>query len=276
VNILVTGASGFVGSHIANELLNQGHKVTCLAHNGDIKGIIRKLNKLPYEVICSPQDISRFDKVYHIAGVLGKRGIPLSVYQEAHINLTERLLKQINKNQEFIYMSTGWVKYPTKPYQKTKIIGEEIVRNSNIPYVIVRSGFVLGEGDYHHLPLFRMINRLKQFCPIIGDGTNRISPVYVKDVVNYILNPPSNTFYLCGCNVQVSEFIKMIAKALNVSSPFITTGFLKGLVNAPYINDLLKLEFFTKDMIIDVQPNCTPLDIVLDNTVKWYRDNKLL
>lgn len=270
---LVTGATGFIGSHLVDALIKENWQVDCYVKNDDSTSVLA--NK-PVTITHKLENIHQYNIVYHIAGVLGKHGIPKQDYYEAHVDLTRNLLTKMNNRQHFYYMSTGWIKYPTKYYQITKIEGEKLVKQSNIPYNIIRPGFVYGARDYHHLPLFRLINKLGILFPIIGNGKNLISPTYIYDVIWYLLNPIDKEFYLSSNILTVEDFIIAIANSLSKQKPVIKIPYTKLIKKIPLLAEKLKVDFFTTEAVFDTQPHVTPLQTGLEATVKWYRGNKLL
>jgi len=275
MKMLVTGATGFVGRHLVDKLLEEGHKVTCYVKSDRLS--TNHLCRLPVGILNnlnSRNSIKRYDIVYHIAGVLGKRGLPLSDYEDAHIRLPAYILKRMNFNQYFVYMSTGYTKYPTKPYQQTKVVGEQIVRTSGIPYTIIKPGFIYGAGDYHHLPLFKMINRLGSLCPIIGDGQNLICPTYIDDVIRYTVDPPCEEFYIAGKAITMDKFTAKIADALGVRKPSLHLPCPKNMPE--FIRERVRADFFTDEIVFDCDLETTPIIFGLAQTVKWYRKEGII
>ncbi len=259
----VTGATGFIGKHLVRALVERGDQVTCLIRPGSDTTALRVLG---VEMNASPifKGVEDASVVYHNAGVLGQRGIPSTDYFEAHVRLPQRLLMRMCEGQKFVYTSTGWVTYPQKTYERTKISGEKVVELSGIPHMIIRPGFVYGPGDMHHLPLFRWIKRLRRLFPIPGDGKNLVCPTFVSDVVTSILHYREGTYHVSGRAVTMNGFVIAIADALGVGRPII------------HIPPVIKKDFFTTTRIWDVRVRPTELAIGLRATVEYYEKEGLL
>lgn len=270
--IFVTGGNGFIGSHLVDGLIKLNHEVTCFIRD---KSNLHWLDNIKHnDNLIFRKDLNHldgYDRIYHIAGVLGAKKIPLLDYSKAHVELTYELLSRMKKGQHFIYMSSAWVNLIDKPYELTKYDGEYLVKLSKIDYTIVRPGFVYGERDMHLLNIFRMIKWLKVATPVIGTGMNQICPTYVKDVVDHIIDPKSGVIGIAGKPITVRQFMYFIADLLKVSRSKLTLPYIP-----PPLRDLLKWDFFTKERVFKSDVETTPIMLGLTNTIKWYKENHYL
>jgi len=263
MKILVTGWSGFVGSHLLKRL------------NSENNGSITLYNR------DKRYDYSNYDIIYHIAGVNGKKGTPMETYQEPAIEMPKRILAQMSKGQKFVYMSSQYVVLShnggyLKDYEGTKLIGEDIVTKAfiekHIDCRIIRPSFIYGKWDYHHLPLFKMLQKMGSMFPIVGSGKNTVFPTYVKDVTDVIVNAfhfRDLILPVAGEAVSMQEFINTIACNLGVGRPKLHIPALK---IQPY-NQLLRVEFFTcqQNFTSIIEP--TPLQEGLSECIDWYKSN---
>jgi nucleoside-diphosphate-sugar epimerase len=112
MRIGITGATGFLGSHLLNDALAQGHEVRILSR--------RQLeDDRQYEVIIGDLSNQRalqaftsdLDVIYHLASLLGKWGLPWEEYEKINVKSTEKLIAQCKtaKNPNLIYISTAGV-----------------------------------------------------------------------------------------------------------------------------------------------------------------------
>lgn len=273
MKIFATGVSGFIGSHLVDRLVADGHQVECLVR---LASDTHRLNRLGVVYFFEMPDLKDYDAVFHIAGVLGHPGIPLEVYRKAHVGLTERLLAGMNRHQRFVYMSSNYVNCAKKPYEETKIEGENVVRASGIDYAIVRPGFVFGPRDYHHLPLFKLIKALPVF-PLVGSGKNIVAPTYVEDVVEalvYSIDSKERIVPVAGESITMEKFIGAIAQAIGREIKIMYMP--EKLLRFQPFRNWFKVDFFTQNTIFASYKRGRDLSEGLEETVAWYNNNRLL
>ena len=213
-HILVTGASGFVGGHLARKLLSLGAKVNLLLRNTNsktarelenlgatlIQGDVKKIDTL----LLASQDC---DIVMHVAALFREAKHPDSEYFEVNVRGTANVLEAAKDNRvrRVVYCSTNGVHggYYSKPidetykfepgdvYQVSKCESEELIQkfikdNSTPEVVILRPGMIWGEGDSRFKKMFSGVS--KGTLPIIGTGKTWTHWLYVHDLVDAFIS----------------------------------------------------------------------------------------
>ena len=205
--ILVTGASGFIGSHIAQRLRAMGHEV--LATGRDVS----RLNELEASDITTRAcDLAHDDLSSLIAGsefvvhsaALSSPWGRREAFVAANVDATQRLLDAAQQAgvRRFVHMSSPSIyfqlhdQYDTpeafrppqhwiNAYAETKWLGEERVRAAavqGLPSIVLRPRAVFGEGDRAIFPRLLMLAQRGWF-PQIGGGNAMIDVTYVANVV---------------------------------------------------------------------------------------------
>lgn len=207
MKILVTGGTGFTGSHLTRQLLQKGHRVRVI----DIqRGLFfDELQRLGAEIfIGSITDRELVDRaihgcqvVHHVAAMFRKVNLPKKAYWDVNVQGTRSLLEAALKHgiERFVYCSTcgvhGDVKLgtadedapvvPEDYYQYTKYEGERMVREflgKGLKIVTLRPTAIYGPGDPERFfMLFRMVasGRFLMF----GNGNIHYHPVYIDNLV---------------------------------------------------------------------------------------------
>ncbi len=241
--VLVTGATGFLGSSLARRLLSHGARVRVLARSQEKA---RPLADRGAQVVAG--DITDRDAVraavdgaevvYHLAGRLFVPGVPAGEYQQAHVEGTKLLLACCGNGallRRFVHCSTTGVLgvtgghpademapvRPTNIYEATKAEAEQAVRDmwhSGFPAVIARPGLVYGPGDLHLLPFFRAVLQ-RRFRPI-GRREVWLHPIYIDDITDALVRcakhdgAAGECFHLAGREpVSLADLASAVARA---------------------------------------------------------------
>ena len=202
MKILITGATGFIGRHLTTAL-SKTYPIKCLARKTSDISYLRDLN---VEITIGdlldkdslPPALYGIDLIYHLAGEVYSRH--KTDYYKGNVLATKNLLEACrNKNvKRIIFLSSVGVYKPifTKTllteesecepityYGKTKLDAEELIKNSNIPWVIVRAPVIYGPYQQAVLNRFflNVFKNRKMF--IIGDGNNLRSLCFIDNLV---------------------------------------------------------------------------------------------
>ena len=188
MKVLVTGGTGFVGTHLVNRLLHRGHEVAVLAR--DPRKTRNRYNR-PVETV--PGDVldastlvpaaAGRDAVVHLVGIISESGS--QTFDRMHREATERVVAAASEAgvSRYLHMSAmGSAEDSPSEYGRTKAAGEKAVRESGLSWTIFRPSVVFGPGDGFVSLLASLVAGNPGFIPVIGPGTTRFQPVAVEDV----------------------------------------------------------------------------------------------
>ncbi len=230
---IVTGGTGFIGSHLVEELVLRGYSVTCLVRSTSNLQWIEGFPVCILEGDCMKVDtleglLSDCDYVFHLAG-LTKAGNADDFYctnTSGTENLVEAAYKYVKGIKRFVHISTLAVAGPSKDgtplsvdahpepvsdYGKSKLGGELAVQayKDRLPITIIRPPAVYGPRDRDMFMLFKMIKQ--GILPYWGKSY--YSLIYVEDLVKGIVSAIEtdktigSTYYLSDLDVHTSDDI---------------------------------------------------------------------
>lgn len=203
----VTGATGFIGSHLVDELIKRGFEVTCLVRKTSNLTWIEDLDVYRVYGDCEQESsldgvADGFDFVFHLAG-LTKAGKDEDFFC-ANVKGTENILKAVLARapgiKRFVHMSSLAAAGPSRnggpltenseprpvsAYGKSKLESEAVVEKykGKIPVTIVRPPAVYGPRDKDFFVFFKMLR--KGFYPYWGKCY--YSLLYVDDLVRGLI-----------------------------------------------------------------------------------------
>lgn len=188
MKVLVTGGTGFVGTHLVNALLRRGHEVAVLERRagGTRNRYNRPVEPVPGDVLDRPS-LERAgagrDAVVHLVGIIDEKGD--QTFERMHREAVENVVAAMGASgaRRLLHMSAmGTSEDAPSEYARTKAAGERAVRGSDLDWTILRPSIVFGPGDGFVSLLAPIVRWNPGFIPVIGPGTTRFMPVSVYDV----------------------------------------------------------------------------------------------
>lgn len=203
MKVAITGGTGFVGRHLAGELVAEGHEVVIVARNVE-QGKSGKSRLLPQKgrqecgtrgnVTAFASDLSDVDvlttafagcdAVAHCAGI--NREIGKQTYQRVHIDGTRNVVEAARTTgvRRIVLMSFLRARPGCRSaYHESKWVAEEIVRNSGMEYTIFKAGMVYGRGDHMLDHLSHAFHTLPLLATV-GFREKAIRPLAIEDLVH--------------------------------------------------------------------------------------------
>ena len=290
---LVTGANGFIGSHLSCRLVEQGFKVIGIyrknhSNNPTFNKYVEEGKITPYIGDFTTFDYSSIENVDYIFNVAGKVSAWGSIQSFMDVNFVgaKRVLDYAKrvKPKCFIQFSSvavygfeGYVDLPEdapkKPFKNgysiskletEKLVKEECEKNG-IDFLIVRPGNVYGEYDYTSShEIYTRIKKQKML--ICAGGKYKSCFVYVGNLVDAVIHlalkkEAHNTDYNItdGNNETLKEIFTCIANTFNVKPKFINVAAPLSKLTASLVEGWYKLFRIKKDPLItkfSVWQNC--------------------
>jgi nucleoside-diphosphate-sugar epimerase len=204
---LVTGATGFVGSHLVGALLDAGHEVTALVRSrARAERLLRPGAKVHLVLgdLANPRALAEAtrdqDVIVHAAALTGavNEAEFLAANREGTRNLVEAAAA--GGAPHVVLISSAAAGGPSRPgvprtgreevdapltaYGRSKLASEMVLREASLPWTILRPPTVYGPGDTtNFLAVFRAAKRLG-IAPVFGDGSQQLSLVHARDLAS--------------------------------------------------------------------------------------------
>ena len=272
MNVLVTGATGFTGGHLARRLAAAGDRVRAIVRD---PARASDLTRAGIEVVAGDltdraslvRAMTGVEVVYNIGALYRAAGLKPAVYRAVNADAVVTLLEVARETgvSRVMHCSTvgvhGDIEHPPanedaplRPgdiYQETKVLGEELGRaaaaRTGVELVIARPSGIYGPGDRRLFKLFGGVAKGRFL--LLGDGTIFYHLTHVHDLCDgfrlcgTVPGAAGRTYILAGGEVTtLNELIAITADLARVAPPrrhwpvwpFWTAGALCELVCAPF------------------------------------------
>ena len=235
--ILVTGATGYIGSRLVKRLVQDGHKVRAMVIEND--PLLERLEGVDCEIVKG--DITRKETlgpclegvktVFHLAAVLVSHDPKLfhKINYEGAKNLVDASVEA--GVEHLVCISAAAAAYRVRTtYGKSKIESEALMKKrGNTNFTIIRPTLLYGSGGSQELKMY--VESLRKFpivVPMVGMGKARKRPVWLNDIVNglSLLVDKQVSYgkiynFSGGTDVSMWEYTKLICKTFGINKPMI-------------------------------------------------------
>ncbi len=189
----VTGATGFIGSHLTRRLAAAGHEVVATSR-GETAPPADLAELDGVRVVAAPVDdepalrtaFADVDVVAHLAGIPFERGP--QTYRRVHVQGTRAVASAAEAADADRLVLSSFLK--ARPncgsgYHESKWVAEELVRGADVDHVVCKIGLTYGPGDH----VLTQVSRALATAPVfglVGFGERRMRPLVVDDLVDVL------------------------------------------------------------------------------------------
>jgi uncharacterized protein YbjT (DUF2867 family) len=199
--ILVTGASGFVGSHVVPALVAAGHEVVALARTpaagelvtdrlepGRRPGIEIRIGDVTRPDTLAPA-LAGVDAVVHLVAIPRdfSGGADMRLVNTEGTRAVVAAMEAAGVRRLIHMGAMGVEDDPDLHYASSKARAEQIVRESNLDWTILKPSLQFGPGDGFFNIVAGLVRLSPGLVPVPGDGKARFQPIHVADVASVVV-----------------------------------------------------------------------------------------
>ncbi len=287
MKVLITGGSGFLGSHTVEALIDAGHQVKALVRpSSDTRVLTRLGAELALASLETGDGLDRavedVDAVIHGAGIVKARSP--EEFQRVNVGGTEKLLEAAKTRggmKRFVLVSSltahGFGDRAPRPvdhepapvtnYGKSKLAAEKVVlaAKDDLPVTVLRPPAIYGPRDVEMFQFFQLVNR--RFIPFLGNPDNTLSLIYAPDCAKALVqtvtrdHPSGRTYFIDDGRVYTQrQFAAILEGALGVRALRLSVPM--PVVNAAALGSELfgrvtnKAVMLTRDKVNELRQTC--------------------
>ena len=292
--LLITGATGFIGSNLIGKLLRKGKDIRILCLPTDDPGNLAKKVEVSYGDITKPETLRNalkgVDTLIHLAGLVSYTK-PKPVLYKINAVGTKNLIKQCKRVDKIIFSSSVAVygeitgkadeNYPVMPrtyYGESKYLAERIVMRSGTKSVVLRIAPAYGKGSPNWLKNLKL---LEKGFPI-PSTSNLTHVVHVSDFVQALVRSVDKGEGIYNiadkAPVPFTEFAETVVRALGKRPRRMPMFLVKALARMKGMKTYMEVLTMNRHYVIDkarrelgYRPRAN-LERELKSMVEWYRE----
>ncbi len=267
MNILLTGANGYIGRRLLDLLVEQGHFVHCMVRDVnriDITDSIQPHIKLHTADLSKPLDVNNLptdiDAAYYLVHSMTGSGGEFAAREQQTADNFMDYLKQ-TKVQHLVYLSGITNDEGLSKHLKSRKNVETVLADSNIPLTVLRAGIVVGSGSAS----FEIIRDLVEKLPIMVAPkwvATRCQPIGVRDVLQYLsgimlkTEAYNKTFDIGGADVLTyKQMMLQFAEARGYKRYIITVPVLTPKLSSYWLYFVTSVSYSLASHLVDSMKN---------------------
>lgn len=261
---MVTGAFGFSGKYIAEQLLEKGHEVLTLTNSINRKNPFgKKIKAIPFNFENVEELTSSLKGVDVLYNTYWVRFNHKSFSHDDAVNNTLKLFKAAKEAgvKRIVHVSITNPSEDSKlEYFQGKAILEKALIESGVSYSILRPAVIFGKEDILINNIAWLLRKMPLF-PVFGYGSYRIQPIYVKDFAELAVKEghkqQNNIINAIGPETfTYKSLVEKIGDIIGVSKPIISVspafGYFVGYVVSKIVKDILITKEEIKGLMADL------------------------
>ena len=303
--ILVTGATGLIGSRLVETLASKGYYVKSLIRRSSVISDLKKLGiELEYGDIRNRESVEKavenVDTVYHLAAIRGEKLLPREIYWDVNVKGTKNILEASYKKgiEKFVYCSTegvlGWFdnppadeSWPYRPvgmYHVSKTEAERLVKKyfneKQLPATIIRPVIAYGPTDRGSIFKIASLVNKGRFV-ILGHGDFSLHLAYIDNLTQGLRlagekrRSVGQTYIIADENpIIFNRLIQIIAETLNVQTTKIHIPIWSAKLVGLMVEDLYRALLGLNVRKLGDDPILTPMKVDILSKERFYNISK--
>ena len=208
--VLILGADGFIGRHLAFGLRAAGWKVLASARR------VRRLERMGFETLNANLTAGQsadpeywrpqLSDVTHVVNAAGVLAAPRAVSKSVHVTAPSAIYRALPNGAKGVLISAVGIEGAQTDFARYRLSGEEVAQAHGI--TPLRVGLVLGETSYGGSSLARALSALPWVLPVVGRGQQVFNPIHAADlahVVEHLLCHPASGIQEIGGPEEVTQ-----------------------------------------------------------------------
>jgi NADH dehydrogenase len=272
MQILITGASGFLGRRLVQLALQQGHAVRALVRK-TTPGFDMPAHLLCHGDVTEPATLIKavegIDAVIHAAATTSETAPDEALSRRTNVDGTRNLIDACKRAGV-----TRWVQisslsanpHNTSVYGRTKYAADEEVRRSGLRWTILQPGTIFGPGGRGlFAKMTRLLSGKLPVVPVLGHGRQTMRPIHVDDTaqaaLDCLLHEASvGKTYALGCSdaITFNDFIRGILRAKGKRKLLLHAPFWFCFPAARVLGLILKNPPVTVDNLVGIRQMTAP------------------